>query len=77
MRGDFDDKKDVFVRAIELEEGGSEDDVDDVEAGSLPLRREARLHAVKTSLSVALAVLAQFLGIAEVGTSIDANIESG
>lgn len=66
IRGDFDEKKDIFVRAIEIEEGPGEDDINALEAGALPPRREARQHTVKTSIAVLITVLAQFPGIAEV-----------
>lgn len=66
IRGDFDEKKEIFVRAIEIEEGPGEDDINAIEAGAPPPRREAQQHTVKTSLAVLLTILAQFPGIAEV-----------
>jgi hypothetical protein len=52
------------MKALALEEGDIEDDVD--LEGELPLRPVARTHTLKVSFAIILVIVTQFLGISTV-----------
>lgn len=68
VRGALDEDNEVYMKAVALEEGATEED-DDLE-GSVPVRPIARLHSVKIALAMMLVVFTQAVGISKVGSII-------
>jgi hypothetical protein len=62
----LDEKNEIYMKAVAMEEGDDEDDVD-LEA-ELPPRPVARIHTVKISSAIVLVVASQFLGISKVSS---------
>lgn len=65
VRGALDEKNEVYIKAVALEEGTGEDDDGDLEA-ELPVRPTARVHSIKVSLAIMLVILTQILGVSKV-----------
>ncbi|KAL5351998.1 hypothetical protein ACLOAV_003862 [Pseudogymnoascus australis] len=64
VRGALDEKNEVYIKAVALEEGTGEDDDGDLEA-ELPVRPTARVHSIKVSLAIMLVILTQILGVSK------------
>ena len=65
VRGALDEKNEVYIKAVALEEADGDDE--DLEKG-LPPRPTNRMHTVKISLAIMLVILTQTLGVAKVPT---------
>ncbi|KAK9413593.1 hypothetical protein SUNI508_11802 [Seiridium unicorne] len=63
VRGGLDEKNEIYMKAVALEEG-EEDDAGDLEANQAP-RPAARLHSVKISLAIMLVIITQSLGVSK------------
>lgn len=64
VRGDIDEKNEIYSKAVALEEGVEEED-NDLEA-DLPPRPVARVHCFKISLAIMLVIVSQILGVSKV-----------
>ncbi|KAK6069768.1 hypothetical protein SCUP234_10523 [Seiridium cupressi] len=63
LRGGLDEKNEIYMEAVALEEG-EENDAGDLEANQAP-RPAARLHSVKISLAIMLVIITQSLGVSK------------
>jgi len=64
VRGALNEKHELYSKAVALEEGGDENDMD-LEAASAP-RPAIRIHAFKISFAIMLVILTQSLGVSRV-----------
>lgn len=64
VRGGLDEKNEVYMKAVALEEG-QEDESTDLEANQAP-RPQARLHTLKISIAIMLVIITQSLGVSKV-----------
>jgi hypothetical protein len=64
VRGALDEKNDIYMKALALEEGNGEDDID-LEK-ELPPRPVARIHTLNVSTAIILVLVTEFLGISKV-----------
>lgn len=67
IRGVLDEKNEVIMKAIALEEGVDDDEDIEVE---LPLRLVVRVYLVKVSLAIILVIVWQTLRISKVGQTL-------
>jgi hypothetical protein len=65
IRGAIDEKNAVYRRAIEVEEGKDDDDLEDIE-NNAPVRPTLRIHSIRIGIVMILVVLTQALGISKV-----------
>lgn len=65
VRCAMDEKNEIYMKAVALEEKDDEDDGDDLE-GQVGPRPHARVHTVKVSLAIMLVILTQILGVSKV-----------
>ncbi|KAH9893699.1 glycosyl transferase family group 2-domain-containing protein [Xylariomycetidae sp. FL2044] len=64
IRGGLDEKNEVYMKAVALEEGADNNDAEDIEANVAP-RTTSRIHSIKIGLAIMLVIITQFLGVAK------------
>ena len=64
VRGALDEKNEIYMKAVAMEEGNEENN-EDLEA-ALPPRARPLLHTIKVSLAIVLVIVTQGLGIVKV-----------
>jgi hypothetical protein len=64
IRGALDEKNEVYMKAVAMEEGNDEDELDPESA--VPARPTLRMHALRSGLVMILVIVSQSLGVAKV-----------
>jgi hypothetical protein len=66
VRGALDEKNEVYIKAVALEEGHSSDEEDEDLEGTVAPRPTLRLHSLRTGIVMILVIVSQSLGVMKV-----------